>query len=83
MKLLYFAWLRERVGKPEENVDLPADVATVADLIAWLKGRGEEFEYAFEAPELIRVAVDRVHVEHDTAITGAREIAMFPPMTGG
>lgn len=83
MKLLYFAWVRERVGKPEEEIDLPAGVATVADLIAWLSRRGEEYAHAFENPKVIRAAVDRAHVKAETAIAGAREIAFFPPMTGG
>jgi molybdopterin synthase sulfur carrier subunit len=83
VKLLYFAWVRERVGKPEEEIDLPAGVATVADLIAWLSRRGEEYAHAFENPKVIRAAVDRAHVKPETAIAGAREIAFFPPMTGG
>jgi molybdopterin synthase sulfur carrier subunit len=83
VKLLYFAWVRERVGKPEEEVDLPAEVATVEDLMAWLSRRGDEYAHAFENPKVIRAAVDRAHVKAETAITGAREIAFFPPMTGG
>lgn len=83
MKVLYFAWVRERVGKAEEDVAPPADVITVADLIAWLSGRGEEYAHAFEKPKVIRAAIDRVHVKPNTAISGAREIAFFPPMTGG
>ena len=83
MKLIYFAWIRERVGVPEEEIDPPAGVETVADLITWLKSRGDQFDLAFEKPEVVRVAIDRVHVEHDSAIAGAREIALFPPMTGG
>ena len=83
MKLLYFAWVRERVGKPEEDVELPAGVATVSDLIDWLQRRGEEYAHAFENPKVIRAAIDRAHVKADTAIAGAREIAFFPPMTGG
>lgn len=83
MKVLYFAWVRERIGKAEEDVAPPADVATVADLIAWLAGRGEEYAHAFEKPKVIRAAIDRVHVKPNTAISGAREIAFFPPMTGG
>jgi molybdopterin synthase sulfur carrier subunit len=75
--------VRERVGKPEEEIDLPAGVATVADLIAWLSRRGEEYAHAFENPKVIRAAVDRAHVKAETAIAGAREIAFFPPMTGG
>ena len=83
VKLVYFAWVRERVGKPEEAVELPASVITIADLIAWLTGRGEEYAYAFENGPLIRAAIDRTHVKHDAAVAGAREIAFFPPMTGG
>ena len=83
MKLLYFAWVRERIGKPEEEVEPPASVRTVAQLIAWLSTRGEEYAYAFEHAKAIRAAIDRSHVKPDAAIAGAREIAFFPPMTGG
>ncbi|MGH6768186.1 MAG: molybdopterin converting factor subunit 1 [Xanthobacteraceae bacterium] len=83
MKLLYFAWVRERIGKPQEEIAVPEGVATVADLIAWLAKRGDEYAHAFENPRIIRTAVDRSHVRPDTAIAGAREIAFFPPMTGG
>ena len=83
MKLVYFAWVRERVGKPEEEVELPPGVATVADLVRWLKGRGEEYAYAFENEGVVRAAIDHVHVKPDAALAGAREIAFFPPMTGG
>jgi molybdopterin synthase sulfur carrier subunit len=83
MKLRYFAWVRERVGKPEEEIEPPAGVATVADLVHWLRSRGEEYAHAFENPKVIRAAVDRSHVKADAAIRGAREIAFFPPMTGG
>jgi sulfur-carrier protein len=83
MRLLYFAWLRERIGIPEESLDPPAHVITVADLIAHLSARGEEYAFAFEKPAVIRAAIDQVHVKHDRPIAGAREIAFFPPMTGG
>ena len=83
MKVKYFAWVRERVGKAEETVEPPASVRTVDDLIAWLARRGESYAYAFEKPRVIRAAIDRAHVKSDTAIAGAREIAFFPPMTGG
>jgi molybdopterin synthase sulfur carrier subunit len=83
VRLVYFAWVRERVGKPQEDVELPADVATVGDLMTWLAKRGEEYAHAFENPKVIRAAIDRSHVRPDTAIAGAREIAFFPPMTGG
>jgi sulfur-carrier protein len=83
MKVLYFAWIRERVGKTEEVVEPPASVQTVADLVQWLAGRGEEYAYAFENRKAVRAALDRVHVRPDTKLSGAREIALFPPMTGG
>jgi molybdopterin synthase sulfur carrier subunit len=83
LKLRYFAWVRERIGKPEEEIELPAAIATVADLMRWLAMRGEEYAHAFENPKVIRAAIDRAHVKADTAISGAREIAFFPPMTGG
>jgi molybdopterin synthase sulfur carrier subunit len=83
MKIRYFAWVRERIGKPEEEVAVPPSVTTVAELIAWLSGRGEEYAYAFENPKVIRAAIDRVHVKPEAKIAGAGEIAFFPPMTGG
>jgi sulfur-carrier protein len=83
IKLLYFAWVRERIGKPDEVVEPPAGVRTIADLVAWLAGRGEEYAHAFENPKVIRAAIDRTHVRADAALAGAREIAFFPPMTGG
>jgi sulfur-carrier protein len=83
MKLKYFAWVRERVGKSEETVDPPASVQTVGDLMAWLARQGDTYAYAFEKPMIIRAAIDHAHVKPDAAIAGAREIAFFPPMTGG
>jgi molybdopterin synthase sulfur carrier subunit len=83
MKLLYFAWVREKVGRGAEEVELPAGVATVADLVGWLKTRGPEYDAAFARPELVRAAVDKVHVKGSAAVAGAREIAFFPPVTGG
>jgi sulfur-carrier protein len=83
VKLRYFAWVRERVGKQEEEVDVPADVVTVAELMGWLSRRGEEYAHAFDNPKVIRAAVDHTHVKSDAPIKSAREIAFFPPMTGG
>ena len=83
MKVLYFAWVRERIGKPEEEIVLPAEVATVADLVTLLSAKGEEYAHAFENPKLIRAALDQVHVKPGASLAGAREIAFFPPMTGG
>jgi molybdopterin synthase sulfur carrier subunit len=83
VRLLYFAWVRERVGKAEERIDPPAGVATVGDLMAWLAGRDEQYAHAFENAKIIRAAIDHRHVRPDAAIRGAGEIAFFPPMTGG
>jgi len=83
MKLVYFAWVRERVGRAEETVTLPSGIATVADLVTWLRSRGEEYAYAFENEGVVRVAIDKVHAKPHSPIAGAGEIAFFPPMTGG
>ena len=81
--LVYFAWVRERIGKPAETIDLPEDVRTVGDLLNHLKGLGEEYQLALEHDRVIRVAINQEHAEHDEPIAGAREIGIFPPMTGG
>ena len=83
MKAVYFAWVRERIGKAEEELDPPNNVSTVGELIAWMSTRGEGYAYAFEKASIIRAAIDRSHVKHDAKIAGAREVAFFPPMTGG
>lgn len=83
LKLRYFAWVRERIGKTEEDVDVPGDVVTVGELMTWLASRGEEYAHAFTNPKVIRAAIDRTHVKADAVIKGAGEIAFFPPMTGG
>lgn len=83
MKLLYFAWVRERIGQPEEEVALPDDVGTVAELIGWLASRGEGYAAAFENRRVVRAAVDHVHARPETSIRQAQSVALFPPMTGG
>lgn len=83
MKAVYFAWVRERIGKAEEEIAPPESVTTVGELVQWLAGRGEEYAYAFENPEIVRAAIDQTHVKPAAPIAGAREIAFFPPMTGG
>ncbi|BCP52948.1 molybdopterin synthase sulfur carrier subunit [Kaistia sp. 32K] len=83
MKLVYFAWVRERIGTAEETVAPPEGVETVGDLLGWLRTRGETYEYALAEPTAIRVALDHDHADHDAPLTGVREVALFPPMTGG
>ena len=83
MTLLYFAWVRQKVGTSEEQVDLPAGVVTVGDLIDHLKSRGGGYADAFADPARLRAAVDQEHVSFDAAINSADEVAFFPPVTGG
>ena len=83
MKLLYFAWVRQRTGVGEETVDVPHGVTTIADLIDWLKTRDEGYAAAFDNLKLIRAAINQEHVALDATIKDAREIAFFPPVTGG
>lgn len=83
MKALYFASVRERIGLAEEELSPPAAVRTLGELMAWLAERGENYAHAFEDPATIRTAVDRMHAKHDAGFEGAREVAFFPPMTGG
>ncbi|WP_137135192.1 molybdopterin converting factor subunit 1 [Rhizobium sp. FKY42] len=83
VKLVYFAWVRERIDKPEEEIEVPETVVTGRDLLNHLKTLGEEYEAALQYPDVIRLAINQEHVDHDEPITGAREIGIFPPMTGG
>lgn len=83
VSLVYFASVRESIGVSGETVDLPSTVSTVGGLIAWLRERGEGYEAALNDALGIRSAVDRVHATPETSIRGAREIAIFPMMTGG
>ena len=83
MRLRYFAWVRERIGRQEEEVALPPEVKTIADLMVWLSARDEGYAHAFEKSGAVRASIDRTHAKHDALIDGAKEIAFFPPMTGG
>ncbi|SIQ52380.1 molybdopterin synthase subunit MoaD [Rhizobium sp. RU33A] len=83
VKIVYFAWVRERIGKGEEELEIPAEVKTAGELVSWLATLGEGYEEALRFPKAIRVAVNQEHVEHNDLIAGAREIGIFPPMTGG
>ena len=79
----YFAWVREKIGRAEETIDVPADVGTAGEFVAWLAQRGDEYAEAFRRPDVVRVALDQVHVKPAASIRAAREIALFPPVTGG
>lgn len=79
--VVYFAWVRERIGVPSEQIDTAAE--TVMDLVTELKAREERYDLAFSDLASLRVAVDQELVDFDAPLTGAREVAFFPPMTGG
>lgn len=81
--MLYFAWVRERIGTGSETVDPPASVATVADLVAWLAAESAPHAHAFADPARLRAAVDQIFVPLDAPLGAAREVAIFPPVTGG
>ncbi|WP_372991349.1 molybdopterin converting factor subunit 1 [Sulfitobacter sp.] len=81
MDILYFAWVRERIGVPREQVETTA--ATVADLVAELRAREDRYDLAFSDLDSLRVAVDQELADFDTPLAGVREVAFFPPMTGG
>lgn len=83
MKIRYFAWLRERLNRGEEDISPPPDVVTVGDLIQWLRDRDEAADLAMQKPNLIKAALDTEIVPHSTPIANAKVIALFPPMTGG
>ena len=83
MRMLYFAWVRERIGSGEEEVAPPADVGTVAALIDWLAARDDAHAAAFADRARLRAAVDGVFVALDAPVEGAGEVAIFPPVTGG
>ncbi len=83
MQLVYFAWIRERVGKSEESMQLPGDVKTVSDLIDHLCSINEIYKAALGNKDVVRVAIDQTHVTLDHPVTDANEVAFFPPVTGG
>ncbi|MFQ3183952.1 MAG: molybdopterin synthase sulfur carrier subunit [Octadecabacter sp.] len=81
MQVLYFSWVRERIGVPREEIETSA--VTVADLVSELRGREERYNVAFADVSALRVALDQELVDFDAPLSGVREVAFFPPMTGG
>jgi sulfur-carrier protein len=83
MKLVYFAWLRSRIGLAEEQVDPPAVVGNVGQLLDWLAARGPGYAQALANRQIIRVAVNQDYAGLDRALSPSDEVALFPPVTGG
>ena len=83
MKILYFARIRQIAGRSMEDIDLPASILTISDLIGFLSARDEAVAAALAERRTLRAAVDQNHVALDASIEGAREVAFFPPVTGG
>ena len=83
MKVLYFAWVRERLGRSQEEIAVPPELTTIRDLVAWLRDRDEGGRLAFADLKVIRAAADQEHVPLDHPLAGISELALFPPVTGG
>ena len=83
MIIKYFSWIREHVGKTEENLDLPSDVTTINDLIDYLHNLNDQYKIAFAKRDLIKIAVNKTYSSIDTKISQNDEVAFFPPVTGG
>lgn len=83
LNIAYFAWVRERMGVAGEAIEIPAGVTDVGALLAWLAARDARGKTAFEEPGRIRAAIDGVMMGPDAPLAGAREVALFPPVTGG
>ncbi len=83
MKILYFAWLRTKIGVATETVEPPAEVATVGALVEWLKARSPQHADALANSKVVKVAVNQEHVPYDHPLSPGDEVALFPPVTGG
>lgn len=83
MKLLYFAWVRQKIGTAEEEVTPPAEVTDVAGLLDWLKERGPGYAEALKDARVVKVAVNQEYVRPDHPLKPGDEVAIFPPVTGG
>ena len=83
MVIKYFSWIKEHIGKPEEQIELPGHINDVNDLINYLNEIDEKYSLIFEKKELIKIAVNKTYSSFDTNISNNDEIAFFPPVTGG
>ena len=83
MNILYFAWLRTQIGKASETIDLPQDVKTLEELLTHLRSQGDPYMSALADMTVIRIAVDQEYIQGDRSLEGVKEVAFFPPVTGG
>ncbi len=83
MKILYFAWVRQKLGRASEELTPPEGVRTAGQLLEWLRGLDEAHAEALSPPQALRIAVDQEHADPEADITKASEVAFFPPVTGG
>jgi molybdopterin synthase sulfur carrier subunit len=83
IQILYFAWVREKIGQDGETITFPEEVGTVAELIGWLRSRSDGHAEALADLKKLRVAIDQAFASMETPVASAREIAIFPPVTGG
>jgi molybdopterin synthase sulfur carrier subunit len=83
VKLLYFAWVRQRLGRSEEDLSLPPNVSTVEQLATWLVSRGDQYAEVFSEPQRLRAAINQEHTNWKATVRDEDEVAFFPPVTGG
>ena len=83
MVIKYFSWIKEHIGKAEEEIDLPLDVTTTKELISYLENLNDDYKLAFEKKNLIKIAINKSYSSLDEKIDNNDEIAFFPPVTGG
>ena len=83
MQLLYFGWVRGKIGTDRETIDIPDGITDVRGLITWLRGQGKGYAEALAEPLVVRVAVNQEYAQWDTTVTPNDEVALFPPVTGG
>ena len=83
MKILYFAWVRDKIGLDSEEFDLPAEIVTAGEFIEWFKTRGDTYAEVIGASDTVKMAINQEYAGPESAISNEDEVALFPPVTGG